>query len=138
MNTFRNEPLLELRRGAVRTECLTALAALDAKLPLEVPMLIGEDVVTGQVFASVDPSDPKTILADEARRGGAVYLVRDGWHRHNCRPDDRPRQALGDRPCALPGVDSESFGITLDDDLAALNDDDARRPGPFAKSGAQG
>ena len=64
MNTFRNEPLLELRRGAVRTECLTALAALDAKLPLEVPMLIGEDVVHGQVFSSVDPSNPTTIVAN--------------------------------------------------------------------------
>ena len=50
--TFRNEPLLELRRGAVRTECLTALAALDDKLPLEVPMLIGEDVVTAPGGAS--------------------------------------------------------------------------------------
>ena len=45
MTTFANEPLLELRREAVRREALAALAALDAKLPLEVPMLIGEDVV---------------------------------------------------------------------------------------------
>ena len=45
---FANEPLLELRREAVRREALEALAALDAKLPLEVPMLIGEDVVTGR------------------------------------------------------------------------------------------
>jgi RHH-type transcriptional regulator, proline utilization regulon repressor / proline dehydrogenase / delta 1-pyrroline-5-carboxylate dehydrogenase len=64
MNTFRNEPLLELRRGPVRTECLTALAALDAKLPLEVPMLIGEDVVTGRQFASVDPSNPTLVVAN--------------------------------------------------------------------------
>jgi len=63
VNTFANEPLLELRRGAVRQEALQALKALDAKLPLEVPMLIGEDVVTGRVFASVDPSSPTTIVA---------------------------------------------------------------------------
>jgi RHH-type proline utilization regulon transcriptional repressor/proline dehydrogenase/delta 1-pyrroline-5-carboxylate dehydrogenase len=62
--TFRNEPLLELRRGPVRNEALAALAALDAKLPLEVPMLIGDDVVTGQVFASVDPSRPATVVAN--------------------------------------------------------------------------
>ena len=51
MNTFTNEPLLELRRESVRREALQALAALDAKLPLEVPMLIGEDVVEGRRFA---------------------------------------------------------------------------------------
>ena len=61
--TFVNEPLLELRREAVRRAALAALAALDAKLPLEVPMLIGEDVVTGRVFASVDPSSPTRIVA---------------------------------------------------------------------------
>lgn len=61
--TFTNEPLLELRREAVRREALTALAALDAKLPLDVPMLIGEDVVTGKRFASVDPSAPTRIVA---------------------------------------------------------------------------
>ena len=63
MSTFVNEPLLELRRGAVRAEALQALAALDAKLPLEVPMLIGEDVVEGRRFASVDPSNPTIVVA---------------------------------------------------------------------------
>ena len=63
MNTFANEPLLELRREAVRREALQALHALDAKLPLEVPMLIGEDVVHGRRFASVDPSSPTRIVA---------------------------------------------------------------------------
>ena len=63
MTTFRNEPLLELRREAVRRQALEALAALDAKLPLEVPMLIGDSVVTGRKFASVDPSQPTRIVA---------------------------------------------------------------------------
>jgi RHH-type proline utilization regulon transcriptional repressor/proline dehydrogenase/delta 1-pyrroline-5-carboxylate dehydrogenase len=63
MTTFANEPLLELRREAVRREALDALAALDAKLPLDVPMLIGEDVVHGRRFASVDPSSPTRIVA---------------------------------------------------------------------------
>jgi len=61
--TFANEPLLELRREAVRREALEALEALDAKLPLEVPMLIGEDVVQGRVFASVDPAGPARVVA---------------------------------------------------------------------------
>src|SRR3954451_16186909 len=63
MNPFANEPLLELRREGVRRDALAALAALDAKLPLEVPMLIGADVVEGHRFASVDPSHPTTIVA---------------------------------------------------------------------------
>jgi predicted delta-1-pyrroline-5-carboxylate dehydrogenase group 2 len=63
MNTFRNEPLLELRRESVRREALDALKALDAKLPLDVPMLIGDATVTGRRFASVDPSAPTRIVA---------------------------------------------------------------------------
>ena len=62
--SFTNEPLLELRRGAVRNDALEALRVLDTKLPLEVPMLIGEDVVTGRVFASVDPGNPTTVVAN--------------------------------------------------------------------------
>jgi RHH-type proline utilization regulon transcriptional repressor/proline dehydrogenase/delta 1-pyrroline-5-carboxylate dehydrogenase len=60
---FRNEPLLELRRESVRRQALDALATLDAKLPLEVPMLIGESVVTGRQLASVDPSMPTRVVA---------------------------------------------------------------------------
>ena len=87
--TFVNEPLLELRREAVRREALAALDALDAKLPLEVPMLIGEDVVTGRVFASVDPSSPTRIVANaheatEAHVKDAVGRAQQGhvaWSR---------------------------------------------------------
>jgi RHH-type proline utilization regulon transcriptional repressor/proline dehydrogenase/delta 1-pyrroline-5-carboxylate dehydrogenase len=60
---FRNEPLLELRRESVRREALDALRALDAKLPLDVPILIGDSVVHGRRFASVDPSSPTRIVA---------------------------------------------------------------------------
>jgi hypothetical protein len=35
--SFRNEPILELRRAARRESLLEALRALDAKLPLAVP-----------------------------------------------------------------------------------------------------
>src|SRR5204862_219534 len=49
--TFSNEPLLELRRGAVRDGALAALGALDARLPLDVPMLIGDEIARGEVIA---------------------------------------------------------------------------------------
>jgi RHH-type transcriptional regulator, proline utilization regulon repressor / proline dehydrogenase / delta 1-pyrroline-5-carboxylate dehydrogenase len=73
VTTFANEPLLELRREAVRREALEALYNLDAKLPLEVPMLIGEDVVHGRRFASVDPSSPTRIVA-HAHQATAAHV----------------------------------------------------------------
>jgi RHH-type transcriptional regulator, proline utilization regulon repressor / proline dehydrogenase / delta 1-pyrroline-5-carboxylate dehydrogenase len=61
--TFVNEPLLELRRADVRRACLDALAALDARLPLDVPVLIGDGVHAGTPFASTDPSAPGRVVA---------------------------------------------------------------------------
>jgi hypothetical protein len=95
VNTFANEPLLELRREAVRREALAALAALDLKLPLEVPMLIGADVVEGRRFASVEPCAPTRIVAHahgataahveeaitRAERGHAVWSRRSAAER---------------------------------------------------------
>jgi RHH-type proline utilization regulon transcriptional repressor/proline dehydrogenase/delta 1-pyrroline-5-carboxylate dehydrogenase len=60
---FVNEPLLELRRAEVRAAATAALAALDAQLPLNVPMLIGTELVRGEPFASVDPGAPERVVA---------------------------------------------------------------------------
>jgi RHH-type proline utilization regulon transcriptional repressor/proline dehydrogenase/delta 1-pyrroline-5-carboxylate dehydrogenase len=60
---FTNEPLLELRRADVRASASEALAALDAQLPLAVPMLIGAELVHGEPFASIDPSRPERVVA---------------------------------------------------------------------------
>ncbi|WCB96169.1 1-pyrroline-5-carboxylate dehydrogenase 1 [Baekduia alba] len=70
---FANEPLLELRRADVRASALEALAALDARLPLEVPMLIGTELVRGEAFASVDPGAPERIVA-HAHAAGAAHV----------------------------------------------------------------
>ena len=42
--SFRNEPILELRRAPARESLLAALRELDARLPLDVPVLVGGDV----------------------------------------------------------------------------------------------
>jgi RHH-type transcriptional regulator, proline utilization regulon repressor / proline dehydrogenase / delta 1-pyrroline-5-carboxylate dehydrogenase len=97
--TFVNEPLLELRREAVRREALAALEALDAKLPLEVPMLIGEDVVTGRVFASVDPSSPTRIVAN-AHEATAAH-VKDAVGRAEQGHKAWSRKPAADRAAAL-------------------------------------
>jgi RHH-type transcriptional regulator, proline utilization regulon repressor / proline dehydrogenase / delta 1-pyrroline-5-carboxylate dehydrogenase len=60
---FTNEPLLELRRAAVRERCAAALAELDARLPLEVPILVGDEVVRAERFDSVDPCTPSRVVA---------------------------------------------------------------------------
>jgi len=61
---FHNEPLLELRRETVRAEALDALAALDARLPLEVPLrLAGRERPPAAPFTSIDPGHPARIVA---------------------------------------------------------------------------
>lgn len=63
MTTFANEPLLELRRASVRDDALAALRALDPRLPLEVPLLVGDGREAGAELLSVDPSNPDTVVA---------------------------------------------------------------------------
>lgn len=63
MTPFANEPLLEFRRQDVRAGALAALAALDAELPLRVPVRIDGDIVGGTRFVSVDPATPARIVA---------------------------------------------------------------------------
>ncbi len=70
MKPFVNEPVLELRRGSVRSGSLEALVRLDALLPLRVPALVGSGQGTvdgGQVFSSTDPGDPERVVAVFAR-----------------------------------------------------------------------
>jgi RHH-type proline utilization regulon transcriptional repressor/proline dehydrogenase/delta 1-pyrroline-5-carboxylate dehydrogenase len=61
--TFINEPALELRRAEVRARATAALADLDARLPIDVPVLIDGRPQPGTPFDSVDPGDPSTVVA---------------------------------------------------------------------------
>jgi RHH-type proline utilization regulon transcriptional repressor/proline dehydrogenase/delta 1-pyrroline-5-carboxylate dehydrogenase len=61
---FANEPVLELRRAAVRAQLPEALRVLDRRLPLQVPVLIGgERSTAGQAFQSTDPGQPDRVVA---------------------------------------------------------------------------
>ncbi len=60
---FHNEPTLELRRADVRERLTAALAELDRRLPLEVPLLIGGDAGASSGLESADPGDPGRIVA---------------------------------------------------------------------------
>lgn len=68
---FRNEPLLELRRASVRDELRGALASLDARLPLEVPVLIGGERRSAPLLDSVDPGQPDRLVARATVATGA-------------------------------------------------------------------
>jgi RHH-type transcriptional regulator, proline utilization regulon repressor / proline dehydrogenase / delta 1-pyrroline-5-carboxylate dehydrogenase len=69
---FVNEPTLELRRAPVRESLLAALRELDARLPLEVPVVVGGDRGGASGLESSDPGEPSRLVADAGRGGEAA------------------------------------------------------------------
>jgi RHH-type proline utilization regulon transcriptional repressor/proline dehydrogenase/delta 1-pyrroline-5-carboxylate dehydrogenase len=69
MKPFENEPVLELRRAANREALLNAMRELDARLPIEVPLIIGAERGDAghPTFDSVDPGSPGRAVAVAAR-----------------------------------------------------------------------
>jgi RHH-type proline utilization regulon transcriptional repressor/proline dehydrogenase/delta 1-pyrroline-5-carboxylate dehydrogenase len=64
---FANEPILELRRAPVRDSLVEALRALDSRLPLRVPVLIGGAEGTDTGLESTDPGAPSRVVAQAGR-----------------------------------------------------------------------
>ena len=88
---FANEPLVELRRAPQRTALMDALAALDAVLPLRVPVWIGPDRRDGEDFTSTDPGEPSRTIATVASAtpaevARAVETARAGFGDWAARP----------------------------------------------------
>jgi predicted delta-1-pyrroline-5-carboxylate dehydrogenase group 2 len=86
---FRNEPVLEFRRASERESLQAALSELDARLPLEAPVRVGDDRRDGADFQSADPGQPERIVASapettpadvDAAIAAAVEAAR-GWGR---------------------------------------------------------
>ncbi len=75
--SFRNEPILELRRSPVRESLLEALRGLDARLPLSVPILIGGERGAAEGLDSTDPGAPSRLVARAGCAGAddASYAV---------------------------------------------------------------
>ena len=61
--SFRNEPILELRRAPVRESLLDALRELDSRLPLEVPIMVGGERGAAEGIESTDPGAPSRLVA---------------------------------------------------------------------------
>ena len=96
---FANEPVLELRRAAVRDRLAEALAALDRRLPLHVPVTVGAEVRSGDELSSTDPGKPTRLVAEVARAGeaevaSAVATAREGFHTWRGRNAASRAQAL--------------------------------------------
>jgi RHH-type proline utilization regulon transcriptional repressor/proline dehydrogenase/delta 1-pyrroline-5-carboxylate dehydrogenase len=60
---FANQPVLELRRAPVRASLAQALAELDRRLPLAVPVMVAGQQRAGQELVSTDPGDPERVVA---------------------------------------------------------------------------
>jgi RHH-type transcriptional regulator, proline utilization regulon repressor / proline dehydrogenase / delta 1-pyrroline-5-carboxylate dehydrogenase len=67
MEPFRNEPILELRRAAVRAQLADALRDHDARGPVSVPVWVGEDRREGSELVSTDPGAPDRVVAEAAK-----------------------------------------------------------------------
>jgi RHH-type proline utilization regulon transcriptional repressor/proline dehydrogenase/delta 1-pyrroline-5-carboxylate dehydrogenase len=98
---FANEPILELRRGAVRAQLADSLLALDRTLPLRVPIIIAGDERNGDALLSTDPGDPHRVVASapvavDGDVAAAVAGARDGYAAWSATPaTERARALLG-------------------------------------------
>src|SRR4051794_9961825 len=101
MPPFANEPAAELRRATERQKLLDALAALDPRLPLDVPLLVGEGSRTGDALVSTDPGNPDRVvaaapIATAADVDAAVGAAARGFNAWANRPAAERAQALVD------------------------------------------
>ncbi|MEY2533651.1 MAG: RHH-type transcriptional regulator, proline utilization regulon repressor / proline dehydrogenase, partial [bacterium] len=60
---FRNEPVLELRRAPARELLAAGMEALEPRLPLHVPVWIGDERREGDELVSTDPGSPERVVA---------------------------------------------------------------------------
>jgi RHH-type proline utilization regulon transcriptional repressor/proline dehydrogenase/delta 1-pyrroline-5-carboxylate dehydrogenase len=91
MKPFRNEASLDLRRGPVRESLLAALRDLDTRLPLRVPVMVGDATGAADGFESTDPGAPSRVVAvagesDAPDVDGAVSAAADGAAEWGARP----------------------------------------------------
>jgi RHH-type transcriptional regulator, proline utilization regulon repressor / proline dehydrogenase / delta 1-pyrroline-5-carboxylate dehydrogenase len=124
--SFRNEPILELRRARERDALLEALGALDAKLPLAVPVLIGGERGATSGLQSTDPGAPERLVAEAGNAGAAEAAAAvDAAQRGFCERGARP---AAERAQALRGAAARLRERRLE--LAALQVRECAKPWP--------
>ena len=125
---FANEPVLELRRRAARESLTAALAELDRRLPLQVPVLIGGEPGAATGLESTDPGDPSRLVAGAGRAGdgdvaAAVELAGRGFAEWSARSAAERAEVLVAAAAALRSRRHE---------LAALAVRECAKPWPEA------
>ncbi|HEX3278613.1 MAG TPA: aldehyde dehydrogenase family protein [Thermoleophilaceae bacterium] len=126
--TFRNEPILELRRSPEREALLEALRDLDAQLPLTVPVLIGGERGADSGLDSTDPGKPDRVVASAGQAGAeeaaaAVETAQRGFAEWGSLP-------AAQRAAALRGAAARLRERRLE--LAALQVRECAKPWPEA------
>jgi RHH-type proline utilization regulon transcriptional repressor/proline dehydrogenase/delta 1-pyrroline-5-carboxylate dehydrogenase len=96
---FRNEPVLELRRAATREQLAAGMREIEPRLPLRVPVWIGNDRREGDELVSTDPGDPDRAvalapMATEADVDAAVAAARDAFPEWSRTPAARRAEIL--------------------------------------------
>jgi RHH-type proline utilization regulon transcriptional repressor/proline dehydrogenase/delta 1-pyrroline-5-carboxylate dehydrogenase len=96
---FRNEPVLELRRAAAREQLAAGMERLAPRLPLSVPVWIGDERREGDGLVSTDPGDPgrvvaRAAMATEADVDRAVAAARDAFPAWSQTPAARRAELL--------------------------------------------
>ncbi|HEY3190274.1 MAG TPA: aldehyde dehydrogenase family protein, partial [Solirubrobacteraceae bacterium] len=97
--TFVNEPIGELRRAAVRDELAAGMAKLEPRLPIKVPVWIGDGERYGEELTSEDPGNPDRVVAlsaksTEAEVDEAVRTAARGFERWSQTPAARRAEIL--------------------------------------------
>ncbi len=128
--SFRNEPLLELRRADERTRLTDALGLLDRTLPIDVPVIVDGSPRQQPSLHSCDPGTPERVVAHatvatEQEVDAAVRAAQDcalRWGRLPAREraavltraagELRSRRyelaALAVRECAKPWIEADA------------------------------
>jgi RHH-type proline utilization regulon transcriptional repressor/proline dehydrogenase/delta 1-pyrroline-5-carboxylate dehydrogenase len=125
---FANEPVLELRRSAVRAQLADALTRLDHDLPLSVPLLVGGESRPGEEILSTDPGEPERVVAraaaaDESEVEAAIATAVAGFREWSTR-------SAHERAAALVGAAAWMRERRLE--LAALEVRECAKPWPEA------
>jgi RHH-type proline utilization regulon transcriptional repressor/proline dehydrogenase/delta 1-pyrroline-5-carboxylate dehydrogenase len=115
---FRNEPVVEVRRASERARLDEALEALDARLPLRVPVWIGEDRREGSELVSTDPADPERVVAvaatgSPAEADAAVAAAREAFGAWAATPAAERAHALVRAAARLRGRRAELAALAV-------------------------
>jgi RHH-type proline utilization regulon transcriptional repressor/proline dehydrogenase/delta 1-pyrroline-5-carboxylate dehydrogenase len=97
--TFINEPIGELRRASVRDELLAGMQKLEPKLPIKVPVWIGDGERHAEELTSTDPGNPDRVVAlsavaTNAEVDEAVRTAERGFQRWSQTPATKRAEVM--------------------------------------------